>query len=92
MMRSRLFKANAGQSLLASRQFSRWTGTVTQAVGLLIESTFAWRRTRRWRGARCCSIPTTERWTGRSPRSWKRLRAGWWTGFEGALHDAIQAV
>ncbi|MCL4783222.1 MAG: hypothetical protein KJZ70_09330 [Bryobacterales bacterium] len=38
MMRSRLFEANAGQSFLASRQFSRWTGTVTQAVGLLIES------------------------------------------------------
>ncbi len=38
MIRSRLFEANAGQSFLASRQFSRWTGTVTQAVGLLIES------------------------------------------------------
>lgn len=38
MMRSRLFEANAGQSFLAGREFSRWTGTVTQAVGLLIES------------------------------------------------------
>ena len=38
MTRSRLFEANAGQDFLASRQFSRWTGTVTQAVGLLIES------------------------------------------------------
>ncbi len=38
MMRSRLFEANAGQSFLAGRQFSRWTGTLTRAVGLLIES------------------------------------------------------
>ena len=38
MMRSRLFDGSIIQSLLAGRHFSRWTGTVTQAVGLLIES------------------------------------------------------
>lgn len=38
MTRSRLFEASAGRQFLTGREFSRWTGAVTQAVGLLIES------------------------------------------------------
>jgi FliI/YscN family ATPase len=38
MSSTRLFPPDLGPEWLSSRQFSRWTGTVTQAVGLLIES------------------------------------------------------
>ncbi|MDZ7639153.1 MAG: hypothetical protein U5J83_13035 [Bryobacterales bacterium] len=38
MIRSQLFETNTTREFLSGREFSRWTGTVTQAVGLLIES------------------------------------------------------
>lgn len=37
-MASRLFHPSVARDFLANRDFGRWTGTVTQAVGLLIES------------------------------------------------------
>ena len=37
-MASRLFHPSIARDFLANRDFGRWTGTVTQAVGLLIES------------------------------------------------------
>ena len=65
MIRSRLFEANAGQSFLASRHFSRWTGTVTQAVGLRIESIGPMAAPRRPRAihmeAGACCSPATPR-------------------------------
>ena len=91
MMRSRLFEANAGQSFLAGRQFSRWTGTVTQAVGLLIESIgsmAAWAISHHSRGGgRVTGAARFVRYRhgtldGSIATQLEEIEAGWWTGFE----------